>query len=322
MLTMSSIREISGHSGINSSKDTMLSENQKKEALALFDKEVPVDTIRKRYGLTRKDLGFIINSGIKPELDEKKIVALYSRAEWPIDRIGVAFCIDSSSVKRILLKNKVEIRGHGAHSRLHIFNYRFFHKIDTEEKAYWLGFLAGDGNICNRLQQVNITLNRQDREHLVKFKKSIGLVDDIVRDFDQNGRDYSSITLSSKVMALDLFEHGLTPKKSLTLAQPQDVPNDLNRHFIRGLFDADGSFLVYKRSQEISLVGSYDLLSWVSENLDGNPDPKPHKSIWRIRARAEHFISWVSFLYEDSSVFLDRKKDKALEIMEIRNATR
>lgn len=31
--------------------------------------------------------------------------------------------------------------------RKHFFNERYFENIDTEEKAYWLGFISADGCI-------------------------------------------------------------------------------------------------------------------------------------------------------------------------------
>ena len=51
------------------------------------------------------------------------------------------------------------------------------HQIDSPEKAYWIGFLLGDGNVYinkNRNHYiVRITLHQQDQEHLVKFLNSL-----------------------------------------------------------------------------------------------------------------------------------------------------
>ena len=49
-----------------------------------------------------------------------------------------------------------------------------FDSIDTEEKAYWLGFIYADGNIMTVTKKIqtytlNITLKNSDIEHLHKF---------------------------------------------------------------------------------------------------------------------------------------------------------
>jgi hypothetical protein len=56
------------------------------------------------------------------------------------------------------------------------FNREFFNVIDTEEKAYWLGFLAADGCIRKNKKnshQLVLKLSVRDMGHVVKFKKSL-----------------------------------------------------------------------------------------------------------------------------------------------------
>ena len=50
------------------------------------------------------------------------------------------------------------------------FDEHSFDVIDTEEKAYWLGFLYADGNVSNTKNEVGITLQSSDIKHLYKFK--------------------------------------------------------------------------------------------------------------------------------------------------------
>ena len=56
-------------------------------------------------------------------------------------------------------------------------NYEFFKNIDTEEKAYWLGFLYADGwitvNEDANSGHVGIQLQKSDYEHLKKFNNSL-----------------------------------------------------------------------------------------------------------------------------------------------------
>lgn len=53
---------------------------------------------------------------------------------------------------------------HRIHCDEHVFD-----KIDTEEKAYWLGFLYADGCITSTGNRIELQIGRVDLEHLVKF---------------------------------------------------------------------------------------------------------------------------------------------------------
>jgi len=53
----------------------------------------------------------------------------------------------------------------------HIFNHNFFETIDTEEKAYWLGFIAADGGLASNIYRLTIGLNQKDQNHLEKLLK-------------------------------------------------------------------------------------------------------------------------------------------------------
>ena len=63
------------------------------------------------------------------------------------------------------------------------FNRNFFSKINTQEKAYWLGFMYADG--CNQPEftRASIQLAISDIDHLKKFCayffKSFSILSDI-----------------------------------------------------------------------------------------------------------------------------------------------
>ena len=61
--------------------------------------------------------------------------------------------------------------------RKHFFNENYFENIDTEEKAYWLGFISADGSICKSSKynsyRLVLNLNRLDEHHILKFKNAI-----------------------------------------------------------------------------------------------------------------------------------------------------
>ena len=50
-----------------------------------------------------------------------------------------------------------------------------FEKIDTEEKAYWLGFLYADGSVGSKDDRIELGLAEKDFHHIEKFRDFIGI---------------------------------------------------------------------------------------------------------------------------------------------------
>lgn len=120
-------------------------------------------------------------------------------------------------------------------------NRYIFDKIDTEEKAYWLGFLYADGSVGSKEDKIELSLAACDYNHIQKFKDFIGLDNKISYRKKQNAYRYS---FRDKTFKEVLIKQGCVPKKSLILTFPtiDQVPVELIRHFIRGYFDGDGYF--------------------------------------------------------------------------------
>ena len=53
------------------------------------------------------------------------------------------------------------------------FNYRFFQQIDTEEKAYWLGFLFADGYVSSKGNFIGLNISLKDIDHLKKYNTTL-----------------------------------------------------------------------------------------------------------------------------------------------------
>lgn len=119
------------------------------------------------------------------------------------------------------------------------FNENIFDTIDSEEKAYWLGFLYADGAVGSTDNSVEISLKLLDAEHLYKFKSFLNAKRDIRLDFKIKRCRFTAI---SKHFKERLIELGCTPQKSLTLKFPteEQVPKEYIISFIRGYFDGDG----------------------------------------------------------------------------------
>lgn len=127
------------------------------------------------------------------------------------------------------------------------YNATFFSQIDSEDKAYWLGFIYADGyiiyNKIRRSYELGIQLHEKDYGHLKKFNNAIEgnfQVTLLKKVTFGKERALCCIRVYSKNMLEDLQRHGITQNKSMTIQFPSSIPQHLLSHFIRGYFDGDG----------------------------------------------------------------------------------
>src|SRR5260370_41289523 len=70
-----------------------------------------------------------------------------------------------------LKQRGIEPRGRSEAHRRYAVDEAFFDVIDTEEKAYWLGFLTADGTM--REKGGMLALQERDIDHLYKIRSSL-----------------------------------------------------------------------------------------------------------------------------------------------------
>lgn len=211
--------------------------------------------------------------------------------------------------------------------RIYNVNDDYFTNIDSEDKAYWLGFLSADGWINQRTGQdrLILDLSSKDKLHLNVFKNCIGFTGPI-KDFKIKsgkwiGYDHCQVGITSQKLVDNLNNYGCTPRKSLSLKFPK-LREDLVHHYIRGYFDGDGSVFISKekhwRNGTISSVihyrfsGTESFLTEIDKqiNLNGRLSViKGSKAFELAYKRNKKLISFYNYLYKDATIFLKRKKD-------------
>lgn len=216
-----------------------------------------------------------------------------------------------------------------AKNRRHFFQEDFFEKIETEEQAYWLGFICADGHINNRGNTVGITLNKEDKEHLLKFltclKSNKIKVENTTGRFDKEHpiTEKARISLYSKKMHSDLVNLGLTITKSKDLKE-LSINSLLVHHFIRGYFDGDGcvfdSYIKGRKdkpcySPGFTFVGTKEFLNFINNSLpfqvkNLTHDKRTDNSYTLYIRSQKRFKIVEEYLYKDATIFLDRKKEK------------
>jgi hypothetical protein len=199
----------------------------------------------------------------------------------------------------------------------------FFEEIDTEEKAYFLGFLTADGYVGWTPKRyayvVEIGLQGRDRDVIDKFQRAVGSTHK-VQDRVVNGSVYPRLHIKSKRLAGSLRARGLCPK---TGDVPTGIPSELMHHFFRGWFDGDGS--VFRCGQgrfRLSVCGARPIVEAFAAFC--YPTVKRHypvidhskSPICYYRLGGRQGLRVLEVLYDGSSVWLDRKHQVFKELQE------
>lgn len=205
--------------------------------------------------------------------------------------------------------------------RKYKMNERYFKEIDTEEKAYWLGFFVADGCLYHGKTSYDIqfTLKSCDIDILEKFKKAI--------DSDQKIKEKNSeeifFRVSSKSMFNDLNKHGVTVRKTGKETFP-NIEEKLIRHFIRGYFDGDGCFTQdlnnYIKGSFHIICANKDFLEEISQHLKHSIgvklNVKEYKKVFYIRTNStKKCIKIYNYIYKKPKVSLNRKYNKVKEFL-------
>lgn len=205
-------------------------------------------------------------------------------------------------------------------NRKHSFNDDYFEVIDTEEKAYWLGFIMADGCVykgTGKTYRLQINLKYDDIAHLNKFQKAIGS-DYQVAVKEVGGARVAQLKINSTKLCNDLIALGVTERKSLVCQMPK-LPQELIRHFIRGYFDGDGciSLSVNDRLRKsVSILGGEPMLYSINEHLGLTFRQVKGKNVYEIYSQdSDKMIEVYHYLFDDSVIYLSRKK-RSYEIVE------
>lgn len=242
---------------------------------------------------------------------EDDIISAYNKGLY-LRNIEKLYHIDIRTIKKILLNNNIDYVPKV--SRKYQINEDFFDNIDSEEKAYFLGFLFADGAVSNNLYNVRLTLKDNDYEIIKKLEKCIykDLTVDhvIVRKSKQlENKYYASLDINSLHLVKSLVKLGCTPTKSLTLKFPQIDPL-LYSHFIRGYFDGDGNINCKSRVFVVTSTQDFcqNALTIIKNATGVNLHIYKYKNVYRLTSHGRNQITKIlKYLYSDSSIYLERK---------------
>jgi len=312
-----------------------LSALQIENIIAEYNSGVSAHKLATKYGFKcKKSITKIIkNNGVLPrsrlqavslaktkiftDNEINKIIELNNDIEITTEKIAQQLNCNSYTIKKFLIKLNI-------YDPLKFDKYLIqkFDIIDTEEKAYWLGFLAADGSIDKNQKQLTLALAIKDKHHLEKFKKFIGInynicnTTTVINNKIFYGNSYS---VSSTNFVKSLEKHNLINNKSFILKFPDTIPEQYIKDYVRGLVDGDGCFCVSKKRLYFSLISSISMCKSVQKILIHNCDIKKTKLSIKNYAGGKmaqlsycgnrQVVKIAEFLYKNCSICLERKRD-------------
>lgn len=251
---------------------------------------------------------------LTPE-QEDAICERYARGE----RTGVLAASLSASawtIRETLARRGVARIACGGTWRRHGVPFRedYFSKIDTHDKAYWLGFLHADGHVSTQ-NQVRLSLGTvADAPHVGCFLRAIGLSRrPLSYEYPHLRRNWFIGVVGSARMSADLNALGV-----VTNARVWPILDPVYEgSFCLGLFDGDGSWM---RDARCRITASFvaapayaaDFADAVERGTGLRATPKPyHPKVSYVRyANQDAVGTLASWLYAHCETFLPRKRQR------------
>lgn len=247
----------------------------------------------------------LYESGFSPSQIARQLGKSYSSVYFQLRTLGI---------KR---------RSHSEACRGFAINDHWFKEIDSEYKAYWLGFIAADGCLAHG-HTLQIAIKEEDGALLEDLRKRLGIVTPL-----RYRAKRAWLTVSSELLAADLRSHGITERKSLKLRWPEPLREDLAPHFLRGYIDGDGSWTVYNSSGKkhyfLHIYGTQQFLEGCRDLLarscdTSKPTIRKNRSNERIYCltyggRKQLSRIW-HFLYDEAHIFLERKRSVFVDFVD------
>lgn len=312
----------------------MLSETQKEQIKKLYiDKQLSytkiAETLNIGPGAVR---GVLTKEGLNGTRSRKKqwsdeeiqqIRTLYKSGKT-IRELVAMFHSSTKSISAILGS---DIRPVGSKKKYTV-NSNYFNNIDSERKAYWLGFMYADGNAYKSGQ---IRISSIDTELLEIFISDLEYTGVITTETQKvYNKSISKVTINDKQLFNDLCKYGCCPNKTAVISVP-NIPKELMPHFVRGYFDGDGSVGIYNNESGKDLktlrssfcTGSEVFLPQLLEFIPckkKSVKKKSNSNLWEISFSVNDSITLYNYMYTGATVYLKRKRDKFEQFLQMRRS--
>lgn len=263
--------------------------------------------------------------------EEKDIVYnIYSNGGTIKDCINAIHC--SQDNLRELLKELGIYKTHSEvmknlpqNQRKYEVNENFFF-IQTSNMAYLLGFLASDGYISLKRNEIGIGLSAVDKEHLIQFKNAIG-GREVEEYTTEEGFPTVKWVFTSEAVKKELVKYNIIPQKTFKLLPPIELDKKYWIDYIRGYFDGDGSVNYLSGNKALRwqvCSATKEILQWIIDFLYEEYNiPKVNILVQDRNKNSLYYFQYstnstkkiYNILYTPNSWYLKRKKEKFEEIL-------
>lgn len=250
-------------------------------------------------------------------------------------KIGSLFGLSSSGVmvRRLLSKEGIPLRsrGSGEIKRKYTVNSDYFSGTLTEESAYWLGYIATDGNVDQSGSVLSLRCTEKDSELLYRFRECIGSNAPIKIQSQKahpiRGKMVKStlsafLTVCSTKLVTSLHSRGIHPNKTFSVRPPELKNLLLLAAYWRGAVDGDGGLCRSKGGMVLYFSGNIHMVSgflrFIHIVLPGcKVTPRKKVNIFEVRISGKYQVAAMAkVLYGSTLLALTRKKNLALEAIQ------
>jgi len=247
--------------------------------------------------------------------------------------IGKKYNCNQVTVSKYLKKQGVYITPVPPAIKKYSCDKDFFKSIDTEVKAYWLGFILAEGWLSESIDlrkktikpnyRMGIELSTSDEAHLELFKEAVKSTAVISRRSRQGKNkiiNLSCLRIGDTSFCVNLAKYTGVGSKSRTIKMP-DIPSEFKRDLIRGFFDGEGSVYIQSagRQRTVSITSNAkSFLQQIADELDFPVKIYRYGSKFDcfklVISKQEFLLKFYTYLYSGASIYLPRKRLKFEEL--------
>lgn len=254
----------------------------------------------------------------KKGIDLNLIIELHNQGFPPTqigEKLGCTKTNVSKRLKKAGISPLIQAKARRVRRNRYVVDESYFENIDTNEKAYLLGLMYADGSVVKN----GFYLKLKDEDILIKMKKELN-AEQNVKYINYSGFDAYILTIYSQKIARDLISHGCFINKTHSIRFPK-IKKEYYSHFIRGFYDGDGCLLIDDKRYhcQINLTSAAkgfleDLRPIIAEMAltNGSLNKETTNNTWHLSFSGKQVNQILDWLYNDSTMFLNRKYNKFL----------
>ncbi len=275
--------------------------------------------------------GFFIFRKMGKKISDGLVLEMYKQYQSGLNtkEVGAIYGVTAGAIQSLFKRLKLSAR----HSKRYGIDHNYFSSIDSPKKAYIVGFLAADGGLDRKALSVKVSIKDVSILEMMKME----LKSDVpikfrkgqpISDGKYTQSDFCYIRFCSVKIFDDLVSIGITPKKSLTLKPPKNIPDEFIKYFILGYFDGDGTIGHQNpKNPRFSMLGTLEMTTFIQNHLVVNAgltvnslSKKYDSGVWQVGwGGPVNAIKFRDYMYDTKEQFsLARKRERFFTVNTIK----